>query len=145
MINKEILIQGPIKQELVSQIIAETSQGSIGAQSIFLGQVRNDLLEGKKVLLIEYSAYEEMVHAETNKILEHIKQKYNDVQKVYIRHSVGEVKAGEHSLFVFVACGHRRQAFKAVEEIVDLIKEKLPVWKKEVLDDGNHVWTENEL
>ena len=145
MINKEILIQGPIKQELVSQIIAETNQGSVGAQSIFLGQVRNDILEGKKVLLIDYSAYEEMVHAETDKIFAHIKQKYDDVQRVYIRHSIGKVKAGEHSLFVFVACGHRRQAFKAVEEIVDLIKEKLPVWKKEVLDDGNHVWTENEL
>ena len=145
MINKEILIQGPIKQELVSQIIAETNQGSVGAQSIFLGQVRNDVLDGKKVLLIDYSAYEEMVQVETNKIFAHIKQKYDDVQRVYIRHSVGEVKAGEHSLFVFVACGHRRQAFKAVEEIVDLIKEKLPVWKKEVLDDGNHVWTENEL
>lgn len=145
MINEEILIQGPIKQELVSQIIAETNQGSVGAQSIFLGQVRNDILEGKKVLLIDYSAYEEMVQKETNKIFAHIKQKYDDVRRVYIRHSIGKVKAGEHSLFVFVACGHRRQAFKAVEEIVDLIKEKLPVWKKEVLDDGNHVWTENEL
>ena len=144
MINKEILIQGPIKQDLVSKIIAETNQGTIGAQSIFLGQVRSDVLEGKKVLEIDYSAYEEMVQTEMGEIFAHIKSKYNDLQKVYVRHSVGVVKAGEHSLFVFVACGHRRQAFKAVEEIVDLIKEKLPVWKKEMLEEGGHVWTENK-
>ena len=145
MINKEILIQGPINQDLVSKVIAETNAGSIGAQSIFLGQVRNDILDGKKVLEIDYSAYEEMVKLETDKIFAHIKSTYDDVQKIYIRHSVGKVKAGEHSLFVFVACGHRRQAFKAVEEIVDLIKEKLPVWKKEILDDGGHIWTENKI
>ena len=143
MINEEILIQGPITQLLVSQVIAETNKGDIGAQSIFLGQVRNDILEGKKVLEIDYSAYEEMVKTETDKIFAHIKSTYDDVQKVYIRHSVGKVKAGQHSLFVCVACGHRRQAFKAVEEIVDLIKDRLPVWKKEILEEGGHVWTKN--
>jgi len=145
MTNKEILIQGPIPQSLVSEIIAETNQGTIGAQSIFLGQVRSDVLEGKKVLEIDYSAYEDMVRTEMNKIFVHVKSKYNDLQKVYVRHSVGVVKYGEHSLFVFVAGGHRRQAFKAVEEIVDLIKEKLPVWKKEILEEGGHVWTENKI
>ncbi len=143
MTNKNILIQGPIGQNLVSKIIDETRQGTIGAQSIFLGQVRNDVLEGKKVKEIDYSAYDEMVNSEMEKIFTHIKQKYNDLQKIYVRHSVGVVKAGEHSLFVLVAAGHRRQAFKAVEEIVDLIKEKLPVWKKETLEDGSHIWTEN--
>ena len=143
MTNKDILIQGPVKQDLVSQIISETMTGSIGAQSIFLGQVRNDVLQGKKVTEIEYSAYEEMVNSEMKKIFDHIKNKYNDVQKIYVRHSIGTVKAGEHSLFVLVGAGHRRQAFKAVEEIVDLIKEKLPVWKKEMLEGGGHVWTEN--
>lgn len=143
MTNKDILIQGPISQDLVSKIIKESMQGNIGAQSIFLGQVRNDVLEGKKVLEIDYSAYEEMVNTEMEKIFELIKSKYNDVQKIYVRHSVGIVKAGEHSLFVLVASGHRRQAFKAVEEIVDLIKERLPVWKKENLEGGGHVWTEN--
>ncbi len=143
MTNKNILIQGPIGQNLVSKIIDETRQGTIGAQSIFLGQVRNDVLEGKKVKEIDYSAYDEMVNSEMEKIFTHIKQNYNDLQKIYVRHSVGVVKAGEHSLFVLVAAGHRRQAFKAVEEIVDLIKEKLPVWKKEILEDGSHIWTEN--
>jgi len=140
----EILIKGPITQKLVSEIIAETNQATIGAQSIFLGQVRSDVLNGQKVLEIDYSAYEDMVQTEMNKIFEYIKSKYDDLQKVYVRHSVGIVKAGEHSLLVFVACGHRRQAFKAVEEIVDLIKEKLPVWKKEILEQGGHVWTENK-
>ena len=144
MFNKDFLTQGPIKHDLVTQIIAETNQGDIGAQSFFLGQVRSDVLEGKKVIEIDYSAYEEMVATEMNKIYEQIKLKYDDLQRVYARHSVGKVKTGEHSLFVFVASGHRRQSFKAVEEIVDLIKERLPVWKKEILDDGGHVWTENK-
>ena len=143
MTNKDILIQGAIPQELVSEIISETMSGNMGAQSIFLGQVRNDVLEGKKVLEIDYSAYDEMVNSEMEKIFNHIKSKYEDVQKIYVRHSVGVVKAGEHSLFVLVGAGHRRQAFKAVEEIVDLIKEKLPVWKKEMLEGGGHIWTEN--
>ena len=144
MLNKEILVKGPITSDLLNQIIAETNQGNIGAQSIFLGQVRNDVLNGNKVSEMDYSAYEEMVYIEANKIFEKIKIKYKDLKKIYIRHSVGKVKVGEHSLFVLIACGHRREAFKAVEETVDLIKEMLPVWKKEILDDGDHVWTENE-
>ncbi|OQY04906.1 MAG: hypothetical protein B6I20_02140 [Bacteroidetes bacterium 4572_117] len=144
MINKKILIQGPIKSGLIAKIINKTNQGKAGAQSIFLGQVRHDIIDGRKVLEIDYSAYDEMVQTEMDKIFELIKAKYDDLQKIYVKHSVGKVKAGEHSLFVLVACGHRRQAFKAIEEIVDLIKAKLPVWKKEILDDGGHIWTENE-
>ena len=143
MTNKDILIEGSVPLNLVNQIVDEARSGSIGAQAIFLGQVRNDVLEGKKVLEIDYSAYEEMVNTEMAKIYELIKNKYDDLQKIYVRHSVGKVKAGEHSLFVLVAAGHRRQAFKALEEIVDLIKERLPVWKKEMLEGGGHVWTEN--
>ena len=66
--------------------------------------------------------------------------KYDDLICMHIYHSTGLVKIGEISLFVLVSSGHRKQSFAALEECVELIKEKLPVWKKEIFNDGTHHW-----
>jgi molybdopterin synthase catalytic subunit len=59
---------------------------------------------------------------------------------MHIYHSIGTVNAGEISLFVFVSCKHRKESFDALREIVELIKAKVPVWKKEIYEDESHVW-----
>jgi len=107
---------------------------------LFLGQVRADEIQGKKVKSIEYSAYSELVNAEAEKIKKTIYAEFSDVKSVKIVHSTGLVNAGEISLLVFVSAGHRQQAMQACSKTVELIKEKLPVWKKEIFDDDSHKW-----
>lgn len=143
-VNDTFLQDGPIRPEQVSEIIEGATQADIGAHSIFLGQVRSDLVNKQSVTIIEYSAYDEMVNKEMKNIISEVSAKYDDLKRVYIMHSKGAVKAGEISLFVFVGCGHRIQSFEAVADLVNLIKQRIPIWKKEYLDDDTYIWTENE-
>lgn len=141
--NKVYLHKGPIGNDEVSRAIYLHSKAkNRGAHASFLGQVRDDEINGKKVVAIDYSAYEEMVGQEMDKIKAEIFETYNDVQGIYIKHSIGVVKVGEMSLFVLVSAGHRVEAFKAIADCVNMIKARVPVWKKELLEDGNYVWTE---
>jgi molybdopterin synthase catalytic subunit len=143
-VNKDFLQDTPISPEQVSETILSSSKPNIGAHSIFLGQVREDTIDGKKVTEIEYSAYDEMVANEMEKVVNIVVDKYADIKRIYIKHAKGIVKVGEISLLVFIACGHRVQAFRAVAETVNLIKERVPIWKKEFLEDNSHTWPENK-
>ena len=107
---------------------------------MFLGQVRADEIDGKKVRAIEYSAYVELVNVEVKKIIKSILSEHADIRSVDIIHSTGVVKAGEVSLLVFISAIHRYQAMQACSMAVELIKEKLPVWKKEIFEDESHLW-----
>jgi len=139
------LIDGPVSPDAVSGIVMKGGKNSeCGAHSLFLGQVRRDLVEGKFVKAIEYSAYEEMVIMEADKINKSILSEFDDVKTMEIIHSKGLVKAGEISLLVMVSAGHRGQASKACAKAVDLIKDKLPIWKKEVFEDDSRQWKQNE-
>jgi molybdopterin synthase catalytic subunit len=140
----EYLIKGPVTQAIISQVIEEKGRkNDTGGHSIFLGQVRADNINGKLVRAIEYSAYEAMVKTEADKIKEIILSEFPDAKTVEIVHSTGIVSAGEISLFVMVSAGHRQHATEACSKTVELIKELLPVWKKELFDDDSHSWREN--
>jgi molybdopterin synthase catalytic subunit len=135
------LVNGPITQKVVAHLFEEMgSRTDSGGHSLFLGQVRADVNSGKKVVAIEYSAYEEMVKSEAGKIKEIILSEFEDVKAVEIVHSTGIVKAGEISLLVLVSAGHRHQAIQACSKAVEIIKEKFPVWKKEIFDNDSHEW-----
>jgi molybdopterin synthase catalytic subunit len=136
----KVLVDGPIQPAFIADSIAKhSSKTNIGAHAIFLGQVRADEKEGKRVKEIEYSAYAEMAENTMAQIREEIFSQY-PLTCMHIYHSLGTVKVGEISLFVFVSSVHRKQSFQALEEIVELIKAKVPVWKKEVYEDESHTW-----
>jgi molybdopterin synthase catalytic subunit len=135
------LTDGAISADrIASEIKNLGNRKDTGGHSIFLGQVRDDISEGKRVTAIEYSAYEEMVSSEAERIKEILFKEFSDVLEIVIIHSVGIVKAGEISLLVIVSAGHREHAVSACREAVELIKEKLPVWKKEMFEDNSHRW-----
>ncbi len=135
------LIRGPVTKKVITQLMEKMSKKTdSGGHSVFLGQVRADEINGKKVKAIEYSAYEGMVKVEADKIKETILSQFRDTKSINIVHSKGIVKAGEISLVVLISAGHRHQAIQACSKTVDLIKEKLPVWKKEIFDDDSHKW-----
>jgi molybdopterin synthase catalytic subunit len=141
---KDILVIGPITPELITHFIEELSEKTeSGGHSVFLGQVRSDEINGKRVKAIEYSAYEAMVRIEADKIKESILSEFGDVKSINIVHSTGIVSAGGISLFVLISAAHRHKAIQACSKTVELIKEKLPVWKKEIFDDDSHEWKQN--
>ncbi len=139
--QKNCLIKGPVTPGLITSIMEEMSERSdAGGHSFFLGQVRADIVNGKKVRAIEYSAYEGMVEAEADKIRKSVMEEFSDVKSIGIIHSTGLVKAGEISLVAAVSAGHRKQAMEACGKTVELIKASLPVWKKELYEDNSHTW-----
>jgi molybdopterin synthase catalytic subunit len=139
------LIDGPVTSEIISFFMGKMAHKTdSGGHSIFLGQVRSDEVNGKRVKAIEYSAYENMVNVEADKIKESVLSEFDDVKSIFIIHSTGIVQTGEVSLAVLVSAGHRLHAMQACSKTVELIKERLPVWKKEIYEDNSHLWQENK-
>jgi molybdopterin synthase catalytic subunit len=142
---KEYLIEGPVSPEIIAAEIKRlNSRKDTGGHSLFLGQVREDLSEGRKVIAIEYSVYEGMVSSQAAKMKEEILAEFSDVLDITILHSIGIVAAGEISLLLIVTAGHRDHATRACRKLLEMIKERLPVWKKELYDDTTHKWQENK-
>jgi molybdopterin synthase catalytic subunit len=139
--QRKYLVNGPVSREVILSFLDKIGESTgSGGHSLFLGQVRADVLGGKIVRAIEYSAYESMVETEANKIIVSVLNEFPDVKSIDILHSDGQVKTGEISLFVLISAGHRRQAMDACSKTVDLIKDRLPVWKKEIYEDDSHAW-----
>jgi molybdopterin synthase catalytic subunit len=141
MKNIGCLFAGPLPQSLAGEImLRDGASDSTGGISVFAGQVRADVVEGRTVKAIEYSAYESMVVAEVESIRSLVMTAFSDVKSVTIVHSTGVVRAGELSLLVVVTAGHRDQAMRACTHTVELVKARLPVWKKELFDDDSQRW-----
>ena len=141
--KKSSFIQGAIPAEFIGNSIAKhQSKTTIGAHNIFLGQVRADEIEGKKVAAIEYSDYEEMAESSFNEIREAAFTKY-ELSCLHIHHSLGLIKTGEICLFVFVSARRRKVTYEALEFLVESIKEKAPIFGKELFEDGTYTWKKN--
>ena len=140
---KKVMVEGAISPAFIGESIAKhNSKKNIGAHSIFLGQVRNDIINDKKVKAIDYTSYIEMAEEKFHEIREDAFKKYS-LTCMHIYHSIGKVNAGEISLFVFTSSVHRKDAIKACEEIVEKIKKEVPVWGKEIFEDESSQWKIN--
>ena len=141
---KNIFVQGAISASFIADSIQKHSNNkTIGAHSIFLGQVRADAVNDILVTAIEYTAFEEMVLPIMHSIREAIFAKY-DLTCMHIYHSLGKVDSGEICLFVFTSSVHRAMAIDACEEMVERIKKELPIWGKELFEDEAYQWKENK-
>ena len=140
---KNIFLEGAIQPAFIAESIQKhNSKKGIGAHSIFLGQVRSDIVNEKKVTAIQYTAYEEMALEKIYEIREAMFEKY-PLECMHVYHSLGRVGAGEISLFVFTSSAHRKAATEACNEMVERIKAELPVWGKEIFEDETHTWKVN--
>ena len=141
---RNIFIEGPIDHTFVAESIAKhTIKTNIGGHSIFLGQIREDSINDKKVWSIEFTAYQEMALEKSHEIREEIITKYG-LTCAHIYHSLGNINVGEICLFVFTSAPHRKEAIDACDEMVDRIKKEVPLWGKEILEDRSHTWKENK-
>lgn len=140
---KNVFKQGVISSEFIGEsIVKHQTKTSIGAHNIFLGQVRADVIDGKTVSAIEYTAYEDMANTKFHEIREAAFEKF-ELTCMHIYHSLGIVKAGKICLFVFVSSPRRKVVFKALEYIVEEIKAQVPVFGKELFEDETHQWKVN--
>ena len=142
--KRKVFVDGPVRPLFVGESIAKhRTKTSIGGHNIFLGQVRNDIIDGREVSAIEYTAYEDMAGPEFEKIREEAFEKF-DLECLHIYHSLGVVEAGEISLFVFTSSSHRDASFRATRYIVDEIKSRVPIFGKELFTDSSHGWKKND-
>lgn len=141
--SKNVFVEGAISPLFIGESIAKhQSKTQIGAHDIFLGQVRADIINGKRVTAIEYSAYEEMANQKFHEIKEQAFEKYN-LSCLHIYHSIGKVHVGEICLVVFVSSPHRKEVFEALHQIVEEIKIQVPVFGKELFEDDSYQWKVN--
>jgi len=108
-----------------------------GGIDVFIGTVRNST-KGKPVTRLEFEAYEVMALREMEKITAMAFEKW-PLQKVLVHHRTGVLQIGEIPVIIAVAAAHRGAAFDACRFIIDTLKETVPIWKKEVFEDGE-VW-----
>ncbi|NIT13423.1 MAG: molybdenum cofactor biosynthesis protein MoaE [Candidatus Dadabacteria bacterium] len=118
--------------------------GTSGASFIFSGIVRSDRSEKGIVSAIIYECYKDMAEKEIEKIRSETLKKFA-VNMIYIKHRIGRVYVGESSLIVAVLSAHRKEGIKAVDYIIDEIKKKVPIWKKEIFEDGTHRWVKGNV
>ena len=122
--------------ELVHHLIDEkkirafVQKSEYGAIVEFLGVVRNHH-QGKAVDDLEYSAYEEMAYQEIQSIIDQISGRYVSQMHIAVSHRLGRLAIGDCAIMVAVASAHRKEAFDVCHEIIDQIKEKVPIFKKE--------------
>lgn len=128
-----------ISVEALRESMADPGAGGL---CVFEGWVRNEN-EGHKVERLEYEVYEPLAISEGEKVLAEAQQHFPHLQAICV-HRSGLLEIGECAVWVGVAAAHRDEAFKACRYIIDQIKVRLPIWKKEHYVDGNSGWVNCE-
>jgi molybdopterin synthase catalytic subunit len=113
-----------------------------GGYVAFEGWVRNQN-EGRTVLRLEYEAFAPLALREGQRILAHARERFG-VAHAYCAHRIGALGIGELAVWVGVSAAHRGEAFEACRYIIDEIKHRLPIWKKEHYDNGDSGWVNCE-
>lgn len=118
-----------------------------GSTLVFVGRVRKDRTFKKENVYIqqlEYSAYLEMAEKEIDKIIQYTKKTFG-VKHIVVKHRIGKVKLGEIAFLVVVFSPHRKEGNQAIDYIIDQVKSKVPIWKKEIYSDGTAKWQEGVM
>jgi molybdopterin synthase catalytic subunit len=129
-----ILSDKTLNEQACSDFVKNDESGGIVT---FVGTVRNQT-KGKRVLRLDFEAYEPMAVSEMRKIAEQAVEKFS-LKKIAIYHRVGNLEIGEVPVVIAASAAHRGAAFDACEYAIDMLKETVPIWKKEIFEDGE-VW-----
>ena len=117
--------------------IAQVSRPDCGGIDVFIGTVR-DATQGKAVLRLEFESYESMALREMRRIAEQACANW-PVHSITIHHRTGVLQIGDVAVVIAVSAAHRAAAFEACRFAIDTLKQTVPIWKKEVFEDGE-VW-----
>jgi molybdopterin synthase catalytic subunit len=132
-----VLTRNPVSLE---QLLTEAAAPECGGTCAFVGTVRNGP-EEHGVTGIEYSGYEQMVEAEFARVLTEVRERWPAV-RIRVQHRLGLVPRGEASIAIAAAAPHRAQAFEACRYVIEAVKQRVPIWKRELREDGTAVWVD---
>lgn len=121
-------------------LLAEVASPECGGTCLFLGTVRDGPEDGG-VTGIEYSAYEPMAVAELDRIRAEAAKRWPGA-RIAVRHRLGLVATEDASIGIAVAAPHREAAFATCRYVIEAVKQRLPVWKKELRADGTMLWVD---
>lgn len=121
----------------IQKLIEAVSNPGAGAIDVFIGTTR-DTTASKKVLKLEFESHESMAVKELQKIVDQAKRTW-PIMEVAVSHRIGEVPIGQEAVVIAVSSPHREAAFAACKYVIDTLKQTVPIWKKEVFEDGD-VW-----
>jgi molybdopterin synthase catalytic subunit len=122
----------------IGNILEKAHSPMAGGIVLFSGEVRNHH-KGKDVSKISYEAHEEMAETMMEQILNDAISLYG-LHHAFAIHRLGDVGISESAVVVVTAHSHRKNAYEANQFIIDKIKAKVPIWKKEIYTDGSHYW-----
>jgi molybdopterin synthase catalytic subunit len=120
-------------------LIADVQSRSRGAVASFLGTVR-DHHAGRAVERLEYEAYEPMAELECGRIVEETERRWPVA--VALRHRLGRLEIGDTAVAVAVAGAHRDESFAACRHVIEEVKRRVPIWKRELYADGTVAWVD---
>ncbi|KAI0217132.1 Molybdopterin synthase catalytic subunit [Lamellibrachia satsuma] len=129
----------PLSIEQMTQLVTSPSSGAIAT---FIGTTRDDF-DGKKVVRLEYEAYQPMAEQQLRKICGEVRSKWPAVERMAIAHRTGLVPVAESSVIIAISSPHRRDALEGVQYAIDVLKASVPIWKKEVYEESESKWKEN--
>ena len=118
-------------------LLAGVQSQERGGTCVFLGTVRND----DDVTGIDYSAYDDMAVTEITRILNEAQERWPNA-RVTLQHRLGLIPVGEASIAIAAAAPHRDEAFAACRYVIEEVKQRLPIWKKELRLDGSATWVD---
>jgi molybdopterin synthase catalytic subunit len=120
-------------------LLAEVSGPGRGGIALFFGTVR-DHHQGRRVRGIEYTAYEEMAEPVCRSIIGEAEERW--AVRVTLRHRLGELMVGDIAVGVAAAGAHREEAFAACRYVIEEVKRRVPIWKRERFEDGTEEWVD---
>ncbi len=121
----------------VQVLLEMVKSDSCGAIDLFIGTVRNET-QGKKVIRLDFEAYIPMAVKEMEKIALEAGEKW-PVEKIALYHRIGSLEIGEIAVTIALSTPHRKASFQACQFAIDTLKGRVPIWKKEIFEDGE-VW-----
>ncbi|XP_017475538.1 PREDICTED: molybdopterin synthase catalytic subunit [Rhagoletis zephyria] len=140
MANFLLITRDPLDVGAISTLVSHEKCGAI---SLFVGTTRNSF-EGKTVCSLEYEAYEPMAYKELQNICAELRSRWQDIMNIAMYHRLGLVAPKEASVVVAIASPHRQASLDAVAYAIEQLKKKVPIWKKEMYDNGDSDWKENK-
>ncbi|XP_046422745.1 molybdopterin synthase catalytic subunit isoform X1 [Neodiprion fabricii] len=142
MNDSKDVIKLQTEQLNIGDIINLVVAANCGAISTFIGTTR-DNFEGKKVVKLEYEAYQPMALKELENVCSKIRSQW-DVERIAIYHRLGVVSVTEASVVIAISSSHRQESLQATQFAIDMLKSTVPIWKKEIYDNHKSQWKENK-
>jgi molybdopterin synthase catalytic subunit len=122
----------------IAALVAEVADSACGATAVFVGTVR-DMNDGRAVTGMEYTAYAEMAEREIASIAAEAARRFAPL-RLSIEHRIGELAVGEASVAIAAAHAHRAPAIDGMRYVIEELKRRVPIWKREHYVDGTREW-----